>query len=112
MTSTHENKGRTCDAFLQRSDHPLAFELVLASRNMLLLVIESAKDIAVLARIQETNAMNVIIPIMFSSEVAFLLIIIELAMTKVFLQRVLTLLRMRANQNAVIRKLRMIRIHQ
>jgi len=79
---------------------------------MLLLIIESAKDIGILARIQETNAMNVVISIMFSSEIAFLFIIIELATTKVFLQRVLTLLRMRANQNAVVRKLRMMRIHQ
>jgi len=111
-TSTHENKSWAHDVLLQRSDNALAFELVLARRNMLLLIIESAKDIRILARIQKTNEMNVILPIMIGAEIAALFIIIELATTKVFLQRVSALLRMRPNQNAVVRKLRMIRIHQ
>ena len=79
---------------------------------MLLLIIESAKNVGVLTQIQETNAMNVIVSIMIGSEIAALFIIVELATTKVFFQRVSVLLRMRPNQNAVVRKLRMIRTHQ
>jgi len=81
-TSTHENKSWTHDVLLQRSDNALAFELVLASQDMLLLIIESAKDICVLTRIQKTNEMNVILPIMIGTKIAALFIIIELATMK------------------------------
>jgi len=110
--STHENKSWTRNVLLQCSNNALAFELVLASWDILLLIIESAKDVRVLTRIQKTNEMNVIFPIMIGAKIAALFIIIELATTKVFLQPVSASLRMRPNQNSVVRKLRMMRVHQ
>jgi len=77
---------------LQRSDNALAFELVLASRGMLLLFIESAKDISLLTQIQETNEVNLVRPIMSSAEVAALFIMIELATTKCLLDEEIYLL--------------------
>ena len=53
---------------------------------MLLLIMESAKDICVLTRIQKTNAMNVILPIMIGPEIAALFIIIELLFRNRFVQ--------------------------
>jgi len=57
---------------------------------MLLLIVESVKDISLLTQIQETNEVNLIHPIMSGAEVAVLFIIIELATTKVFIQRAST----------------------
>jgi len=91
-TSTHENKSWARNVLLQRSDNALAFELVLASRGMLLLFIESAKDISLLTQIQETNEVNLVRPIMSSAEVAALFIMIELATTKCLLDEEIYLL--------------------
>jgi len=58
------------------------------------------------------NEVNLILPIMSGAEIAALFIIIELATTKVFGQCASTLLRMRLNQNSVVGKHGMMRVHQ
>jgi len=52
-----------CVPSVHCSDNALAFELVLAGWNMLLLIVKSAKDVRVLTQIQKTNEVNLICPI-------------------------------------------------
>jgi len=111
-TSTQQNKRWTCHALFQRSNNVFACELVLTSRNMLLLIAESAKDVRMLTRIQKTNEVTLIRPIVIGVQMAALPATTELAAAKVFIQRASTLLRMRLNQKSIVGKCGMVWVHQ
>ena len=53
---------------------------------MSLLIVERAKNIGILTRVQETNEVNSIRPIVTGVQIALLSVVVELAMTKVIIQ--------------------------
>jgi len=75
---------------------------------MLLLIVESAKDVRMLTRVQKTNEVNGIRPIVAGVQIALLPAIVELATTKVIIQCPSTLLRVRLDQDPIFRIGRMI----
>ena len=79
---------------------------------MLFLIVESAKNVRILTQVQETNEVNVIRPIVTGIQIALLSMLIEFATTKVIIQRGSTLLRVRLDQDPILRACRMIGRHQ
>jgi len=111
-TATKQNKRSACHVLLQCHNNALACELVLQCRDMLLLIVVCAKDIGMQTRIQKTNDMNFICPILIGIKITSLTVVVKLTTTKVLIQRASTLLRMSLNQNSILRKRGMIRQNQ
>ena len=61
-------------------------KLVFAAGDMLLLLTKHAKDPCILTRIEKTNEVNIVIPIVFSVQIRILMVIEEVAATKVIIQ--------------------------
>jgi len=79
---------------------------------MLLLVVQNAKHIGILARVQKSNDVNVLAPIVLGVQVALLHEAVKFTPTKVLIQRATTLSWMRLDQDAIVRESRMIRRDQ
>jgi len=82
MTCTKQNERRTCDAFLQCRNNALSRELVLQRQDMLPLIAEHANDIGMQTRIQQTNCVNFVRPIVSSVEMTPLTAVAKFTTTK------------------------------
>ena len=51
---------------------------------MLLLVAKSAKNPSILTQVEETNDVNVVIPIVFCVQIRILMVVVEVTATEVF----------------------------
>ena len=71
---------------------------------MLLLLVQSTKNASILARIKETNDVNIVVPVVFRMQIRILMVVIKITTAEVIVQRSLPLLRMRLNQNAIVSK--------
>jgi len=79
---------------------------------VLLLVVQSAKHIGILTRVQKLNEVNVLAPSVLSVQVALLHEVVKFTPTKVLIQRATTLSWMRLDQDAIVRESRMMRRDQ
>jgi len=102
MASTEQKKRWAGNVLLESSNQTFPHELVLAVGNMLLLVVQHAKNGLMLTRVKKANDMNIIVPIVCRVQVGTLTATAESASTEVIVKQTPTLLRMGMNQNLVL----------
>jgi len=97
---------------LDRGDDALAGELAETIRHILLLIVQSAKHIGMLTRIDKANEMCVLVPTVLGVQAALLREATKFTPTKVLIQSATTLSWMRLDQDAIVHESRMIWHHQ